>query len=391
MNLSSIHPTFLLAQGGDASLPKMGPLTDGSTMAGPVDTIFWFVTWVSIFFFVLVVGLMIVFVVKYRRRTHVASTEGPTHNTPLELTWSIIPLLLVIVMFYMGMKAYLQMRVTPQDAYEIYVSGQKWQWTFSYRNGATVTNELIVPVNRPVRLIMESSDVLHALFVPAFRLKRDVVPGRKVEMWFEATKPGEYDMFCAEYCGKGHAEMVGKVTVYASEADFEARMTDEANWIKNVGESEMSLAGAYLYNRCQACHSLDGSRVTGPSWKGLWEKLKNGDEQFEDGTMLRDIMGPGKTFENAEAYIEDSMVNPQSHVVATYPNSMPTFKGSLKQKERDALTEFIKNVDTFTGPDGKLKPLPPRPGKSAPVTAPDSAAPAGSSAAADGQGPKAGS
>jgi cytochrome c oxidase subunit 2 len=342
-----------------AALPPvtMHPSSQSSSFAREVDWVFWFVTWVSVFFFVLIVVVMVLFMVKYRRVGHVAATEGPTHNTPLEVTWSAIPLVIVIAMFYIGMKQFIDMYTPPQNVYEINVTAQKWQWTFSYANGAVTVNHLAVPANRPVRLIMQSQDVLHSLFIPAFRQKRDVVPGRVVDMWFEATQEGVYHLFCAEYCGTEHSAMQGVCEVL-SDDELEVWLEEKAKWIDRVPDENLAAAGAKLYNRCEQCHSLDGSNKTGPSWKGLWDRTVKGETVFTDGKKISDLVGPGQEFETAEDYVRNSILVPQNHIVATFSGSMPTFKGQLKDREIMAITAFMKHLDEFVGPDGKLKPLP---------------------------------
>ncbi|MCX7895356.1 MAG: cytochrome c oxidase subunit II, partial [Thermoanaerobaculum sp.] len=172
-----------------------------SSVAPAVDALFKFIFWVSAFFFLLIVGLMLFFVVRFRRRPgYQKPTEAPSHNTFLEITWSVIPLVLVMIMGFWGFKVFLDLNTPPANAYEVQVTGQKWKWLFTYPNGH-VDETLHVPVDQPVRLVMTSEDVIHSFFVPAFRVKRDVVPGRYTKLWFRATKVGTYPVFCAEYCG----------------------------------------------------------------------------------------------------------------------------------------------------------------------------------------------
>ncbi len=189
---TGILSMFASAAGAAPSGP-FGMPEQASTLAPDIDFIFAVITWICIFFFVLIVALIVIFVVKYHRPPGVQAESNVTHNTPLEVVWTVIPLILVIVIFYVGMKGYINIRSAPLGAYEINVIAQKWNWQFNYRNGAT-TSELIVPVNTPVKMIMRSKDVLHALFIPAFRVKQDVVPGRVTSLWFEATKNGVYDL-----------------------------------------------------------------------------------------------------------------------------------------------------------------------------------------------------
>jgi cytochrome c oxidase subunit II len=387
MNFHSTITTLLNAAGlaadptsaNAAEIKNEGGLVGGnfwmppqsSTVAPGIDRIFDIITWISIFFFVLIVILMVVFIMKYHRRSHhEKATSVVTHNTPLELTWTIIPLILVIAIFYVGMEGYLDLRRAPAGAYEVNVTAQKWSWQFDHRNGASETGILRIPVGRPVKLLMQSQDVLHACYIPAFRVKQDVVPGRITYLWFECTKPGTYDLFCAEYCGKDHA-LMHAVVVAQPEAEFEASLKEVADEYKRKPIHELSeYAMSRLYARCSSCHSLDGKTGTGPSWKGMWEDIKDGNVLFTDGTKLADLMGPGKMFETPEDYIQQSILNPQQKIVMNFAASMPTFKGQLAIRQIQAIILALKELDRFDE-KGKLKPdAPPSLAKDEPTTAP---------------------
>lgn len=331
-----------------------------STVAHDVDLVFNVITWISIFFFVLITILLGYFMVKFRRRDHYAkATSNVTHNTPLELTWTIIPLILVIAIFYVGMEGYLNLRRPPAGSYEVHVTAQRWSWNFSHRNGCSEPNVLRVPVGRPVKLVMESADVLHALFIPAFRVKQDIVPGRITNLWFQATKPGTYDLFCAEYCGKDHSQMHAEVIVY-SEDEFQVALKECADWVKKADPKDYPLlARQRIYPRCASCHSLDGKSGTGPTWRDVWHEIEEGKVVFADGTTLKDLMGPGKMFESPEDYIRQSILNPQQKIVMNFTGAMPTFKGQLKDLEITAITDFIKHLDEFDD-KGNLKNPPPK-------------------------------
>lgn len=312
----------------------------GSTVAPGVDLIFDVITWISIFFFILIVVLMVIFVVKYRRQSadHSASVDAATHHTPLELTWTIIPLILVIVIFYIGMQGYINIRNAPPGAYEINVTAQKWSWSFEHRNGCSSTGVLHVPVGRPVKLIMTSQDVLHSLYIPAFRVKQDVVPGRITTLWFEATAAGEYDLFCTEYCGREHSSMIARVKVYEEE-EFQAAVAECANWIDDYSDERLHEAGARLYtSRCSQCHTLDGSIKIGPSFRETHEHIVNNEEREFTNADNRVV---------DEQYIWDSIVNPGGEVIAGFPNAMPPFQGQLKPREIQAMISFIKRLDEF--------------------------------------------
>ena len=192
---------------------------------------------------------------------------------------------------------------------------------------------------------MTSPDVLHSLFVPAFRVKQDVVPGRYTSLWFEATRPGQYRLYCTEYCGKDHSKMLAVVNVLP-EDEFQERLGKLAREYEDIADKDLpAYALTRLYNRCASCHSLDGKSGTGPSFKGLWERTLKGTTVFTDGSTLKDKMGPGGEFEVPENYIRDSILNPQHYIVQNYVGAMPTFKGQLKQRQIDALVLMFKNFD----------------------------------------------
>ncbi len=270
---------------------------------------------------------MVVFVVRYRRREGVEPEPSPTHNTALELTWTVIPLLLVMVIFAWGFKAFLDMSTPPANAYEIQVTGQKWKWLFTYPNGY-VDENLHVPVDEPVRLVMTSEDVIHSFYMPAFRMKQDVVPGRYTKVWFRATKAGEYQVFCAEYCGTGHSDMLAQVVVHEP-GGFEKWLDEVGNLFKTMPPVEV---GERLYRQrgCAQCHSIDGAASVGPTFKGVFghdQALKGG------GSALVD-----------ENYIRESILEPQAKIVAGFEPVMPTFKGQLTDREITAIIEYIKTL-----------------------------------------------
>jgi cytochrome c oxidase subunit 2 len=312
----------LLAQSGSFWLPPAE-----STTADAVDSVFQLILAVSAFFFALIVVLMLVFIVIYRRRPGVAPGESPSHSTPLEVVWSVIPVGIVVVIFYMGFVGYMDIRTPPANAYEVRVTAQKWSWLFTYPNGH-VSEKLHVPVDRPIRLTMTSEDVIHSFFVPAFRIKMDCVPGRYTKTWFHARNAGEYDLYCAEYCGKGHSDMLSKVVVHPA-GTFDQWLEEEANLLARMSPAE---AGEVLYRRqgCSGCHSTDGSAKTGPTFKGIY--------------------GQTHSFSNAspvtvdDNYIRESILEPMAKIRQGYQGVMPTYKGRLKDEEITALIEYIKTL-----------------------------------------------
>jgi cytochrome c oxidase subunit II len=243
----------------------------------------------------------------------------------------------VIAIFYVGMEGYLNLRAAPLGSYEIDVTAMRWSWTFTHKNGCTQVGELYVPVGRPVKLNMHSEDVLHSLYIPAFRVKQDVVPGRYTYLWFEATKPGDYDLFCTEYCGKDHSQMTARV-IAMPEDEFQAKLQECADFIDKPEYAGDNLfkAGPRLYNRCASCHTLDGKSSTGPSWKethSLWGKER--------------VLTDGSKVTVDENYIKESILTPQKHIVMNFTGAMPTFKGQLKEREVEAMVQFIRRLNEF--------------------------------------------
>jgi len=298
-----------------------------STIASEVDLLFHFVLYLSIFFFALVTGGSFYFAFKYRKKGKDKFTPGISHNTPLEIFWTVIPTILVFIIFIWGFKTYLKMKVPPANAIEVKVTGQKWFWTFKYKEGANTTNELVVPVNKPIRLLMSSKDVIHSFFVPNFRVKMDVLPNRYTTLWFEAVEIGEFDLFCAEYCGTGHSEMIGKVKV-VSDADYQA-------WLASSGGgSDLTPEewGKELYKSkaCFTCHSIDGNPGVGPTFSGAFGR--------------EETLADGNTITVDENYIRKSILEPQAQVVQGFQPVMPTYQGILKDEEIDALIAFLKTL-----------------------------------------------
>lgn len=236
-------------------------------------------------------------------------------------------------MFIYGFVVYKDMRTPPADAVDITVVGKQWLWTFEYYNGKKTLNELYVEQNRPVRLVMQADDVLHSFFVPGFRVKQDLVPGRYVQLWFTPTKIGTFDIFCAEYCGTGHSVMLGKVIVLSPEAYdiWEHGLPGgEDTAVANLPPAEL---GEKIYKEkgCNACHSVDGSTLVGPSFKGV----------FGHKVELTD----GSTVDADENYIRQSILEPQTQVVKGFQPVMPSFKGILSDDEVTAVIAYIKTLE----------------------------------------------
>ncbi len=305
-----------------------------SSTAASVDRVFNLIYWISLFFFSLIVALAVLFVIRYRSREGHRAQKTAAHHTALELTWTIIPLIIVVIIFVAGFRTYVDMAVPPANAREIQVTAQKWKWFFRYPNGYE-DGDLHVPVHEPVRLVMTSEDVIHSFYVPAFRTQMNVVPGRYTKVWFQATDPGEYDLFCSLYCGTGHSDMIARVVVHPP-GEYEKWLENAGNWVSTVPPAE---AGKILVvgradgrggKGCNQCHRVDGVNAIGPTLKGL----------FGSTVTLKD----GRKVVADENYIRESIVEPQASIVAGYDPVMPTYKGRLKDQEITAIIEYIKTL-----------------------------------------------
>lgn len=303
-----------------------------SNLASKVDGVLLFITVMSLVFFILITVVLVYFAIKYRRRREDEETPYITGSEPLEIIWTVVPSILLIVIFVYGYVVYRDMRTPPKDAIDIGVQAKQWLWTFDYYNGKKTINELYVQQNRPVRLVMQSDDVLHDLFIPAFRTKQDVIPGRYVQQWFTPTKIGTFDIFCAEYCGTGHSAMLAKIVVLSPEA-YEiwdkGVKTAEGAGVASLPPAEL---GEKIYKEkgCNACHSVDGSKIVGPSFKGI----------FGHKVELQD----GSTVDVDENYIRESILEPQAQVVKGYQPVMPSFKGILSDEDITSVIAYIKTL-----------------------------------------------
>jgi cytochrome c oxidase subunit 2 len=299
---------------------------EGSAYAAQHDTFFIAIVLLSVFFFLLIAGLVTYFVWRYRRRGAMDITPNMTYNYQLEIVWTVIPLIIVIGIFFWGFHGFVNATTAPGDSMEVQVIARKWLWQFEYPDGTRTINELHVPVGRPVRLIMSSEDVIHSFYVPSFRIKKDVVPNMYTELWFQPREEGVHQLLCAEYCGTGHSDMMGKIYV-DSEAKFQ-----EWQEMGDATTRDMPLAdlGAMLYESrgCNVCHSLDGTRLDGPSFQGIFGET----HQFSDGTSV--VVD--------ENYIRQSILEPQAKIRSGFQGIMPTFQGLLRDREISALVEFIK-------------------------------------------------
>ena len=303
-----------------------------STVAGQVDALFLFLVAFSVFFSGLIFLLVLVFAIKYRRRSEAERPKAIHGSLLLEALWTVVPLGIALVIFVWGAYLYFVISRPPAAAMEVYVVGKQWMWKLQHPTGQREINELHIPAHRPVKLTMTSEDVIHSFYVPAFRIKADVVPGKYTSAWFEATKMGEYHLFCAEYCGTSHAVMGGRIVVMEP-AEYE-------RWLAGgVGEESLPAAGEKLFGRlgCNTCHRSDGSG-RGPSLVGKFGRT----EKFTSGEAIA----------VDESYLRESILNPQAKIVAGYPPIMPTFKGLVTEDQLVQLLAYIKSLKT----DGQAKP-----------------------------------
>ncbi|HMN67256.1 MAG TPA: cytochrome c oxidase subunit II [Bdellovibrionales bacterium] len=309
-----------------ASVPSRFMPPQATEIAVGVDSLYMFLLVASVISCVLVIGGLIYFAVKYRRQSDTDKTPYISHNAALEFLWSFIPFVIFMVAFVWGWIVFHQLRSMPENALEIAVEAQKWDWSFIYKNGRRSAAEFYVPVGQDVKLVMTSKDVLHSFFVPSFRNKQDVVPGRYTTFWFNAKSEGSFNIFCAEYCGDRHSGMLAKVHVVPREK-YE-------DWLANDPYKGLAPAdiGQKVYgSRCIACHTLTDSKNVGPGFKNVFgrtSKLDGG------GTAVVD-----------ENYIRESIMNPNAKIVAGYPTGvMPTFAGQLSEPEIMGIIEYMKTV-----------------------------------------------
>lgn len=315
----------------------MGSLTifppRASTTAGAVDALYSYLLVVGIGMTLLIFVVVFIFAIKYRRKSDDERPKAIHGNIPLEIAWSVIPLLIMLVMFAWGTKLYFENYTPPRkDTLDIYVTGKQWMWKIQYPDGQREINEMHVPVGRPVKLTLASEDVIHSFFIPAFRLKHDVVPGSYQTYWFEATKPGRYHIFCAEYCGTNHSRMIGWVTVMEP--------LEYQNWLSSGSSTASSMVeqGQKLFEQygCVTCHVLDQ--------QGRCPSLRN---VFGHPVQLED----GRTVLADEAYVRESILNPNAKIVKGYKRDiMPVFMGQISEEGLLQLIVYIKSLSQQNTP-----------------------------------------
>ena len=305
-----------------------------STVAPEVDALYLYLVAITLFFSVAITATIVFFALRYRRRDPGEVPRPNAGSLKLETLWTVIPLVIAMTIFAWGASVYFKLyRPLNEDAIEVYVVGKQWMWKFQHQEGQREINELHVPVGSRVRLTMTTEDVLHSLYVPAFRIKMDVVPGRYTYAWFQATKPGRYELFCAEYCGTNHSGMTGYVVVMEP--------TEYQAWLSGGATDSPAAQGQKLFQDigCATCHRED-SQGRGPMLQGLFGKP----------VMLQS----GQTVTADEAYIRESILNPRAQVVQGFQPIMPTYQGQVSEEQILQLISYIRSLGTqpSTGASG---------------------------------------
>jgi cytochrome c oxidase subunit 2 len=315
----------------------------GSTMAGEVDALYFFLLGMSLFFSVLIAAAVVYFSIRYRRRSEEEMPQAIHGSLPLEITWTAIPLVIVIFIFAWSAKIFVGFYRVPAGSMEVYVVGKRWMWKAQHMTGQREINELHVPVGTPVKVLLTSEDVIHSFYVPAFRVKKDALPGRYTTLWFEATEPGEYRLYCAEYCGTKHSEMKGRIVVMEPDA-FQT-------WLSGGSTGSMAEEGKKLFETlaCQTCHQPT-AQGRGPRLEGIF------------GQPVR-LAGGGTVTADAE-YIRESIVHPTAKIVEGYQPIMPTYQGLVSE---EGISQLVAYIQTLKGPGGAEAPQPAGSGAAAPA------------------------
>jgi len=299
-------------------------------LAEEVDGVFLFIFLVGLFFFIITQGTLIYFAIRYHRRKdeEEAATPYITGNRTLEIVWVVVPSLLLLAIFIYGYLVFRDIRTPPPGAAEINVTARQWLFVFMYPDGRQTVNEVRTPVGKPVRFLMTSADVIHGFYLPEFRVKQDILPGRYTDLWVQPVKTGRYDIYCTQYCGTGHSTMRA-VMIVMNEQEYrewsagkEEKGENEPLWEKGKELAEKS--------GCMACHSADGSGKIGPTWKGLFGSTVT----FTDGTSA----------EADEQYVRDYIFTPNVKIIKGYQPVMPSYKGMLKDDEITAVIAYIKTL-----------------------------------------------
>lgn len=303
-----------------------------STGAKSVDDVFLFELAVVLFFTVAVAALILVLCIRYRRGNRVDRSAPPTHSNLLEMTWIVPPLLISAVMFVWATDVFFEVSTPPGDAQTIYVVGNQWMWKTQHPEGKREINELHVPLGRPILLKMISQDVIHSFFIPAFRVKQDVLPGRYTMVWFHPTKVGKYHLFCAEYCGTEHSRMGGNVYVMEP-AEYDAWLAEGQSTTESMAEEGRRL---FVEHHCSGCHGPDSS-IQAPRLEGLYGKpvpIQVGEGEDAEVRFVK----------ADDRYIRDSILLPKSEIVAGFKPIMPSFQGQIAEQDLVKIVEYIKSL-----------------------------------------------
>lgn len=311
---------------------------EASSLAPRVDALFYALCGASAFLVFVLVALNLTLLIRYRRGSSARRGPLPFNTLKVEAGWISATLAVFLGFFFWGAWVYLDQERPPQGAYEIQVTGRQWMWDIRHPNGRREFDELHVPVNTPVRLLLSSEDVIHSFFVPAFRVKQDAVPGKTVSAWFEATRPGTYQIFCTQYCGTAHASMTGRVVVM--EPDAYAQWLEGGNQVANL-----PIRGRALFIRygCAGCHA-PVSQIHAPPLEGVYGRL----QPVENRQFIR----------ADDAYLRDSILLPNQHIVAGYENIMPSFQGVIPEGDLLDLIAYLKSLGAAQPPAGATDPQP---------------------------------
>lgn len=306
-----------------------------SSYAGQVDALYWFLVVLTVVMTVGIFAAAIFFFIKYRRRSEDEIPDEIEGSLKLEIIWTVIPLIICLGVFFWGTHIHMGMVKAPEDAVPVYAIGKQWMWKIQHANGRSEINELHIPLGQAVKMIMTSEDVLHSFYIPAFRTKMDVVPGKYTSLWFRPIKTGTYRLFCAEYCGTSHAAMKGWVHVLTP-AEYE-------RWLGgNVANESMEAAGQRLFteSKCNTCHAA-GPSALGPSLNGVFGKQEQ--------------LANGQTVTVDDKYIRESILNPRAKVVAGYQPVMPTYEGQLNEQQIMQIISYIKTLAADDAAKGAQK------------------------------------
>jgi len=324
MSTASLANLAVAALAGPRTLPE-----GASSTAPEVDATFFLILYIALFFFVAIVGTMIYFVIKYRRRSPGQRTSPSEGSFKLEVIWTVVPAIILVILFYIGFKTWVRMSVPPQEAIEVRVTAFKWGWEFQYPRHSVSQKELIVPLDYPVKLIMSSKDVIHSFYVPAFRIKRDVLPERYTVLWFRATKLGTFDVRCAEYCGTKHSRMITRIHVWPYKK--------WRKWYQKGGplssvKNPIELGRLLFDTKCSPCHSAEKSRevIVGPPLYGIYGE--------------KAVLTDGSTVTVDDNYLRESIITPQKKIVKGFENQLMNPFPELTTKQIDALVDYLKTL-----------------------------------------------